>query len=119
MNGVRRVLFVVASDWYFWCHRLPLARRIAEAGYEVHVATPPGRFVDEIARARLRHIPVEMDRQGRNPLADVLTTRRLVRVYRDLRPDVVHHVSLKPIVYGSLAARIARVPAVVNAMPGM
>jgi glycosyltransferase involved in cell wall biosynthesis len=114
-----RVLFLVASDWYFWCHRLPLARRIADAGYEVFVATPPGRFRGAIEEAGLTFKPIEMDRQGRNPAADVGTLVRLTRLYREVRPQIVHHVALKPIVYGSLAARLARVPAVVNAMPGM
>lgn len=115
----RRLLFVVASDWYFCCHRLPLATRIAAAGYEVHVATPPGRFRETIERAGLHYVPLVMDRQGRNPLADIRTLQELVRMYRSIRPDVVHHVALKPIVYGSMAARITKVPAVVNAMPGM
>ena len=115
----RRLLFVVASDWYFCCHRLPLAPRIAAAGYEVHVATPAGRFRETIERAGLHYTPIAMDRQGRNPLTDLWTLRRLVDLYRSIRPDVVHHVALKPIVYGSMAARITHVPAVVNAMPGM
>ena len=119
MDRALRVLFLVASDWYFWCHRLPLAKRIADAGYEVHVATPPGKYVGEIARAGLIHTPIQIDRQGRNPLTDILTVKRLVRLYLDLKPHVVHHVALKPIVYGSMAARIAKVPAIVNAMPGM
>jgi glycosyltransferase involved in cell wall biosynthesis len=115
----RRLLFLVASDWYFCCHRLPLAKRIAAAGYDVHVATPPGRFRATIEDAGLRYTPVAIDRQGLNPFNDLRTLGRLVRLYREIRPDVVHHVALKPIVYGAMAARITRVPAVVNAMPGM
>ena len=115
----RRLLFLVASDWYFCGHRLPLATRIAEAGYEVHVATPPGRFRQTIERAGLHYSPIAIDRQGLNPFTDLQTVGRLVRLYRTIRPDIVHHVALKPILYGSLAARITRVPAVVNAMPGM
>jgi glycosyltransferase involved in cell wall biosynthesis len=115
----RRVLFVVASDWYFYCHRLPLATRLAAAGYDVHVATPLGRFREKIEDAGIKHTSIPFDRQGRNPFADVRTVSALVRLYRELRPDVVHHVAIKPIVYGSLAARLTRIPAVVNAMPGM
>jgi glycosyltransferase involved in cell wall biosynthesis len=115
----RRVLFLVASDWYFWCHRLPLAQRIVAAGYDVYVATPPGRFEAAIRAAGLHHISVPLDRQGRNPFRDLRTVERLIKLYQDVQPDVVHHVALKPIVYGSLAARVTGVPAVVNAMPGM
>jgi hypothetical protein len=60
-----------------------------------------------------------MVRQGRNPFQDVVTIKRLVDLYRQLEPTLVHHVALKPIVYGSIAAKITKVPAIVNAMPGM
>lgn len=115
----RRIVFVVASDWYFCCHRLQLAVRVAQAGYDVHVATPPGRFRATIEGAGLQYHPLQMERQGRNPFADLQTIGRLVRLYRELRPDIVHHVALKPIIYGSMAARLTNVPAIVNAMPGM
>jgi glycosyltransferase involved in cell wall biosynthesis len=115
----RRVLFLVASDWYFYWHRLSLAERIAAAGYEVHVATPAGRFCGAIEAAGLRHHPIRMDRQGRNPFKDLATLKRLVDLYRALSPDLVHHVAVKPIIYGSIAAKITKVPVIVNAMPGM
>lgn len=114
----RRVLFVVANDWYFYWHRLALAQRIAAAGYDVHVATPDGRFRNAIAAAGVQHHIIAFDRQGLNPLRDLSTMRALVALYRDLRPDVVHHVAIKPILYGAIAAKLARVPCVVNAMPG-
>ncbi len=118
-TNVKRVLFLVASDWYFCCHRLPLAKRVVAEGYEVHVVTPIGRFRKEIEGAGLRYTPLPFDRQGLNPVADLATIAKLTRLYSDIRPDVVHHVALKPILYGSIAARLAGVPAVVNAMPGM
>jgi glycosyltransferase involved in cell wall biosynthesis len=114
-----RVLFVVANDWYFHCHRAALAQRLACAGYDVHVATPPGRFCAAIEAMGLRHHPIGMDRHGRNPFKDCSSIGGLIDLYRRLRPGLVHHVALKPILYGTLAARITGVPAVVNAMPGM
>jgi glycosyltransferase involved in cell wall biosynthesis len=114
-----RVLFVVASDWYFYCHRMALAQRVAAAGYDVHVATPSGRYCGAIRTAGLHHHPIQIDRQGRNPFKDMATIKRLTDLYRALGPELVHHVALKPIIYGSIAAKITKVPIVVNAMPGM
>ena len=113
-----RILFVAANDWYFYWHRLALAERIAAAGYDVEVATPPGRFCDAISAAGIRHHPIQIDRQGLNPLKDIATIKRLANLYRDLQPTIVHHVAIKPIIYGSMAAKLAKVPAIVNAMPG-
>jgi glycosyltransferase involved in cell wall biosynthesis len=115
----RRVLYVVASDWYFCCHRLSLAKSAVRAGYEVYVATPEGRFRGTIEAAGLRYRPIHIDRHGRNPRADASTLAELIRLYASVHPDLVHHVALKPIVYGSLAARLTRVRAIVNAMPGV
>jgi glycosyltransferase involved in cell wall biosynthesis len=115
----QRVLFVVASDWYFFWHRLALAQHIVAAGYDVHVATPSGRFCAAIEAAGLHHHPIEIDRQGLNPLKDIRTIKHLTDLYRELNPALVHHVAIKPIIYGSIAAKIASVPVVVNAMPGM
>jgi glycosyltransferase involved in cell wall biosynthesis len=112
------VLFVVANDWYFYWHRLAVAERIAAAGYDVQVATPPGRFCSAIEAAGMRHHPIQIDRQGLNPFKDVATIKRLADLYRELSPVLVHHVAIKPIIYGSIAAKIAKVPVIVNAMPG-
>lgn len=115
----RRVLFLLASDWYFYWHRLGVAERIAARGYEVHVATPDGRFRALIEAAGLRFHPIQIDRQGLNPLRDVATIKDVVELYRALSPDLVHHVAVKPIIYGSIAAKITGVPVIVNAMPGL
>jgi glycosyltransferase involved in cell wall biosynthesis len=112
------VLFVVANDWYFYWHRLAVAERIAAAGYDVQVATPPGRFCSAIEAAGMRHHPIQIDRQGLNPFKDVATIKRMADLYRELNPVLVHHVAIKPIIYGSIAAKIAKVPVIVNAMPG-
>jgi len=114
-----RILFLVANDWYFYWHRAALAQRIAAAGYDVHVATPDGPYCAAIKSAGLHHHVIEMDRRGLNPLRDVAMIKRLVDLYRVLKPQLVHHVAIKPIIYGSIAAKITRVPAMVNAMPGM
>jgi glycosyltransferase involved in cell wall biosynthesis len=114
-----RLLFLVASDWYFLCHRLSLGLAAQAAGYDVTIVTPKGPYTAQIEAAGLRHVPLAMDRQGRNPLSDLDTIRRLVELYRRERPDVVHHVAIKPMIYGTVAAKAARVPAIVNAMPGM
>ena len=102
-----RILFVAANDWYFYWHRFALAERIAAAGYDVEVATPPGRFCDAISAAGMRHHTIQIDRQGLNPLNDIATIKRLADLYRNLEPTIVHHVAIKPIIYGTIAAKLA------------
>jgi glycosyltransferase involved in cell wall biosynthesis len=115
----RRLLFLVTEDWYFWAHRLHLARAARDAGYEVAVATRVGTMRARLAAEGFRVEPLSWKRGSLNPvglLGDVVTIRRL---YRRLRPDVVHHVSLKPVVLGSLAALFQPRVAVLNALTGL
>ena len=113
------LLFVVTEDWYFCSHRLPLARAARAAGWRVVVATRVNRHADDILGAGLELRPLSMRRRGMSPPGELRTLLELVALYRRERPTVVHHVALKPVLYGSLAAIAARVPAVVNAIAGL
>lgn len=74
---------------------------------------------DRINAAGLKLIPLELSRRGMNPLSELQVISRLASIYKAERPDIVHHVALKPVLYGSIASRLARVPHVVNAMAGL
>ncbi|GAB2897083.1 glycosyltransferase family 4 protein [Uliginosibacterium flavum] len=121
MLGVRKkkLLFFVAEDWYFCSHRLPLGVAAREADYEVTVVTRVREHGEQILEAGLRLIPIELERRSANPLAEIRFLFQLWKIYRQEQPDLVHHVSLKPVLYGSLVAMLAGVPRVVNAMAGM
>lgn len=114
----RRLLFVVNHAGFFLSHRLPIALAAKEQGWDVHVATPPSKHSPLIARQFPWH-PIAMSRSGRNPLSEAQCLISLIKLYRSLRPDLVHHVTTKPVLYGTIAARLTRVPAVVNALAGL
>ncbi len=118
-HAARRLLYVVTEDWYFVSHRLALARAARAAGWEVHVATRLGADGDRIRAAGLHLHPLPWVRSARRPWRDAAAIAALARLYRHLRPDVVHHVSLKPVVLGSLAALVAPPPVVINALTGL
>ena len=117
--GQPRLLLLVTEDWYFWSHRADLARAARDAGFEVLLATRVSNYGERIAQEGFTLLPIRLLRRGRNPLGELLAVQELVRLYRTERPDIVHHVAMKPIVYGSLAARLARIPYVVNAFAGL
>ncbi len=115
----RKLLFLIAEDWYFWSHRLPIAQAAKADGYEVIIATRENEHGRLIEREGFRLIPVSMRRKGRNILHEVSSIIELIRVYREEKPDIVHHVAMKPVLYGTLAARLTGVPFVVNALAGL
>lgn len=114
-----KLLFLVTEDWYFWSHRLPVARAARDSGLEVVVATRVSGHGDAIRDEGFRLVPLGWSRRSLNPLREILALGEILSVYRRERPDIVHHVAIKPAVYGSVAARLAAVPAVVNAVAGL
>ena len=118
VRASRRLLFLVTEDWYFWAHRLHLARAARDAGYEVVVATRAPSLAGAITAEGFQLEPLSWQRRSINPLRLVLDLWSIVRLYRRLKPDIVHHVSLKPIVLGTAAARCVPATAVLNALTG-
>jgi glycosyltransferase involved in cell wall biosynthesis len=119
VTAVTRILYVVNNIEFFRSHRWPLAEGARAAGFDVHVATPNGENDAAMRAAGFQHHPFHLARGGQNPLRDGRSLTELVALYRHVRPALVHHVTIKPVVYGGLAARIARVPAVVQAVSGL
>lgn len=115
----KKVLIVVTEDWAFLLHRLPIGLALRDAGADVVIAARVRADADRIRAAGLRVAPIRLERSGRNPLYDLRTLCDLIKLYRRERPDLVHHVALKPVLYGSIAAWLTGVPAIVNALGGM
>lgn len=114
-----RILYVITEDWYFWSHRLDLAKAARDAGYVVTIATRVTDHGDRIRQEGFDLVPLPLERRSLNPIREMPVIFSLVRLYQRLRPGLIHHVALKPIVYGSLAATLAKVPVVINAFAGL
>ncbi len=115
----KTVLYLVTEDWYFWSHRLPFARAARDSGARVIVASRMAAHRDRILAEGFEAADIPFDRSGLNPLRDLKTLRAILSLYRREKPDLVHHVAMKPVLYGGIAAALAKVPAVINAMAGL
>lgn len=114
-----KLLFLVTEDWYFCSHRLALGRAAANAGHDVLLLTRIDEHRAAVEAAGLRVKPLPWRRGGFGPWREVRALWTIWRTYRRERPDIVHHVAMKPIIYGSIAARLAGVPKVINAVAGV
>ena len=113
------LMFVVNTDWFFLSHRLPLAQEAVRRGWRVTLAAPDTGRGDEVREHGLEMVDLPLSRSGTNPVRELGAVRHLAGLYRQLRPNLIHHVTPKPVVYGSLAARaVPRIP-VVNAVSGL
>lgn len=118
MTGRKIVLFA-NTDWYLYNFRRSLALALQAHGYDLLLISPPGQYGEKLRALGLRWEPVPMDRRSLNPLCELKFLAWLVSLFRRERPALVHGFTIKCAVYGSLAARLAGVPARVNAVAGM
>lgn len=114
-----RLLFLITEDWYFWSHRLSVARAARDHGFDVVIATRISKHRRDIEAEGFSAIDIKLRRSGRNPFGELAAILDLIRIYRRVRPTIVHQVTIKPVLYGSIAAFFAFRPAVVNAVAGL
>lgn len=120
MTGQTRLLMVLNDAPFFISHRLPLALAARDAGCEVHVAVPfDAGPVAIMEAAGLVHHDIPLRRGARALGGEAALVAAIWRVVRRVRPDLMHAVTMKPVLYGGLVARAARVPAVVHAITGL
>lgn len=116
----KKLLFLVAEDHYFWSHRLPLALAAKERGYEVILATRVHAHQQRIEEKGIRVIPlISFKRTSIGFFSEIKALVELFKVYGDIRPDIVHHVALKPVLYGAIISFLRRVPRILNALAGL
>jgi glycosyltransferase involved in cell wall biosynthesis len=114
-----RILLFANTDWYLFNFRLALAKAIRELGVEVVLVSPPGEYGLRLEREGFRWIPLKMDRRSLNPWAEAKVVSALASIYRRVQPDVVHHFTIKSVIYGTIAARLAGIPNKINAVTGL
>lgn len=116
---MKTLLLVANVDWYVISHRAGIIKKAVETGMRVIVACENSGRKSEIQNLGAEFIDLKFSRSGINPILESITLFRFLKLYITLRPDIVHHVSLKPVVYGSFVAKIAKVKSVLNAVSGL
>ena len=110
-----RVALVLNTSWNIWNFRAGLVRALQAAGHEVLAIAPPDDYSARLGpELGCRYVPILMENKGTNPLQDAALTRRFYQIYRRERPDVILHYTIKPNIYGTLAARLAGIPCINN-----
>ena len=114
-----KLLYLISEDWFFCSHFMERAKAAQAQGFEIVVLTRVSSHGQRIRDAGFLLVPLEMDRSSIGIAKEWVALRQIRTVYRQHRPDLVHQVAMKPIVYGSLVARFSGPHAVLNAPVGM
>lgn len=115
----KKLFIVVNQDWFFLSHRLPIAVAAKEAGYDVTIVSEDTGESHRIREAGLKTIDLPINKSGTNLKEEVKTLFFLYKLFKREKPDIVHLVGLKTMLWGSLACRMAGVKAMVSAVCGL
>ena len=114
-----RLLFIVNVDWFFLSHRLPIALAARDAGFDIHVATELTGEASAIQSHGFTLHPISINRSSVGPLSLVILLWTLWRLMRQVNPEIVHLVTIKPVLLGGLVARFAGIKRVIAAISGL
>ena len=114
-----KLFIIVNVDWFFLSHRKDVALAAQKAGWDVTIVTADTGKLKDIEALGLKTINLPMSRSGMNIKEELGTLFFLRKLYKSEKPDVVHHVGMKTILWGTLAARFSKVNGVVNAISGL
>ena len=115
----KKLFIVVNQDWFFLSHRLPIGMAAKDAGYDVTIVSEDTGVSDKIREAGLQTINLPINKAGTNIKDEIKTFFFLYKLFRREKPDIVHLVGLKTMLWGSLACRLAGVKAMVSAVCGL
>ena len=114
-----KVLMMAHWDWVLYNFRLPLARALREKGFEVIFVCPYGEYVPKLKEEGFRWIHWAIVRRSLNPVRELIAILHLASIYQREQPQIVHHFTIKPNFYGSIAALLARRDKVINTFTGL
>lgn len=116
---MRKILLVTHWDWVMVHFRLPLAKALRDEGCEVVCVCPGGRYISKIQEQGFRWVRWTVNRRSLNPLLELRSLFHLIWIYRVEKPYLVHHFTIKPMLYGSIAGWVTRIPYIVNTPTGV
>jgi len=114
-----KIIFINVEDHMFLNQRLNLALAAQKAGFEVIVASAKSDLHTDILGYGFKYVDTGNKREGKNVFSQISSIYRLYRIFRNEKPDIVHNTSIKPVIYGSIAARLSGVPKIVNLVNGL
>tara|TARA_Y100000310_G_scaffold10215_1_gene10939 strand:+ start:9533 stop:10648 length:1116 start_codon:yes stop_codon:yes gene_type:complete len=115
----RKLLFIVNVDWFFISHRLPIALKALQEGYEVHLACAITSRQVELERYGIQVHPLQITRSGTSILSELKVLSQLSRVIHTVKPNVAHMITIKGVIYGGLITRLFRVKNRIASISGL
>ena len=116
----KRILFIVNAEWYFKLHWLPLAIGLKNSGYEVLIAASEERGEGSaFEQVGIKFFRLPFQRQSFNPFYEFWSLIKIIVLLREVRPEIVHNITIKPVIIGTFAAQLVNIPNIINTITGL
>jgi len=114
-----KIALVSNTDFNLYNFRMGIIEGFLEKGYKVYIVCPYGEYVEKLKNKGVKYSPIDVDRKGTNPIKDLKLLWQLYRIFRREKFDIVHNFTIKPNIYGNIAAKFAKVPIIINSVTGL
>ena len=119
INGRKRLLYIINSSNYFLSHRLSIALRAKEQGFQIHVASPKDEVSKKLEKNGFIHHDIFLSRSGKKIFGEIKTFLSIYETVKRINPDLVHLITIKPVIYGGIVSSFLKVRGVISAIPGL
>ena len=113
-NRKKRVLFLVNHEVVIYNFRLEIVERLLNDGHDVHISSTYGERIDELVALGARFHEIVISRHGMNPLSEINLLRDYKKLLKEIKPDIILGFTIKPNIYGAMAAKQLGIPFVAN-----
>ena len=114
-----KINFISNTSWYLFNFRSTLIKSLVDNGHDVHIIAPFDNYVDKLVKIGAHYHEINLTRFKKSIFWDFLFILKLIRINYKLKPDVIHHFTIKPVIYGSIAAWFYPKAKVINSIPGL
>jgi len=105
----KKILIFVNSDWFFLMHIYSIINALKDKGFKIYVLTDDTGKKQKIINKGFHFIHIDIDRKGANLLTELKTIFKIFKVYKKIKPDIVHQITIKPIIYGSIISKFLNI----------
>lgn len=116
---MKTAMFVANTSWFLYNFRLDIMLHMQRLGFKVLAIAPHDQYTKKIEKNSIKVIDIKIDRKGKNIINDLFFVIKLRKIYKTYNPMVIHHFTIKPSIYGTIAARLTKVPRIANSITGL
>ena len=116
---MKKIIYFISEDWVFLNHRFDLAKKIISSGFKLSLITKVSNYKKEIEEKKINVINLKTERGSLNIRKSFKDIYKIFKIYKKLKPDIVHHFGIRQIVHGNIAARLAGIKKSYNSITGL